>query len=130
MKIIHKAYFLVGILIAAAAVNLTYLYLSDQRATQDSYTLIRGAELQVNLERIDALAREVGSGNEEIRDEFKKATDEFNRFLNEMKDDVPDDIKKNLLRCKRTLNLGIIKQTRYGKNQNLILEPILPPYLF
>ncbi len=77
MKIIHKAYFLVGILIAAAAVNLILLYQSDQETTDESFTIIQAADLKVNLETIDSLADSIASGDETIRQNFKTGIESF-----------------------------------------------------
>ena len=94
MKIIHKAFFLVGILIAAAAVNLILLYESDQKTSVESYAIIRAAELKVNLERIDALSNNIESGDQTIRDNFKKGKDEFIAYLNDLGDTIPDKVEK------------------------------------
>ena len=93
MKIIHKAYFLVGILIVAAAVNLILLYQSDQEATDESFTIIQAADLKVNLETIDSLANSIASGDETIRQNFKTGVEGFQSSLISLK--VPTDIQEN-----------------------------------
>ncbi len=85
MKIIHKAYFLVGILIAAAAVNLILLYQSEQESTDESYTIIRAADLKVKVETLDSLANSIANGFEADRDVLKEETNEFESVLNILK---------------------------------------------
>ncbi len=85
MKIIQKAYFLVGILIAAAAVNLVLLYQSEQESTDESYTIIRAADLKVKVETLDSLANSIANGFEADRDILKDETNEFESVLNILK---------------------------------------------
>lgn len=82
MKIIQKTYFLVGILIAAAAVNLVLLYQSEQESTDESYTIIRAADLKVKVETLDSLANSIANGFEADRKILKKETNEFESVLN------------------------------------------------
>jgi len=67
MKLIKKTYFLVGILIVAAAVNLTLLYQAQQETTDESYSIIRASDLKVKVETLSRLASSIASGNEEDR---------------------------------------------------------------
>ncbi len=85
MKIIHKAYFLVGILIAAAAVNLILLYQSEQESTDESYTIIRAADLKVKVETLDSLTNSIANGFEADREILKEEADEFESVLNILK---------------------------------------------
>ncbi len=85
MKIILKTYFLVGILIAAAAVNLTLLYQSGQESTDESYTIIRVADLKVKVETFDSLANSIANGFEADREILKEETNEFQTVLNVLK---------------------------------------------
>ena len=85
MKIIQKAYFLVGILIAAAAVNLILLYQSEQESTDESYTIIRAADLKVKVETLDSLTNSIANGFEADREILKEETDEFESVLNILK---------------------------------------------
>ena len=85
MKIIQKTYFLVGILIAAAAVNLTLLYQSGQESTDESYTIIRVADLKVKVETFDSLANSIANGFEADREILKEKTNEFESVLNILK---------------------------------------------
>lgn len=85
MKIIQKAYFLVGILIAAAAVNLILLYQSEQESTDESYTIIRAADLKVKVETLDSLANSIANGFESDREVLKKEIDEFESVLEILK---------------------------------------------
>jgi len=82
LKIILKTYFLVGILIAAAAVNLTLLYQSGQENTYESYTIIRVADLKVKVETFDSLANSIANGFEADREILKEKTNEFQSVLN------------------------------------------------
>jgi len=86
LKIILKTYFLVGILIAAAAVNLTLLYQSGQENTHESYTIIRVADLKVKVETFDSLANSIANGFEADREILKEKTNEFQSVLNILED--------------------------------------------
>lgn len=85
MKIIQKAYFLVGILIAAAAVNLVLLYQAQQESTDESYTIIRAADLKAKVETLASLANSIASGNEVDRQTLKDEMNEFESVLNILK---------------------------------------------
>jgi len=85
LKIIQKTYFLVGILIAAAAVNLTLLYQSEQESADESYTIIRVADLKVKVETFDSLANSIANGFEADREILKEKTNEFKSVLNILK---------------------------------------------
>ena len=93
MKIIHKAYFLVGILIVAAAVNLILLYQSDQDTTGESFTIIQAADLKVNLETFDSLADSIASGDETIRQNFKTGIESFQISLTSLT--IPSEIEED-----------------------------------
>jgi len=85
LKIIQKAYFLVGILIAAAAVNLVLLYQAQQESTDESYTIIRAADLKAKVETLASLANSIASGNEVDRQTLKDEMNEFESVLNILK---------------------------------------------
>jgi len=93
LKIIHKAYFLVGILIVAAAVNLILLYQSDQETTGESFTIIQAADLKVNLETFDILADSIASGDETIRQNFKTGIESFQISLTSLT--IPSEIEED-----------------------------------
>ena len=93
MKIIHKAYFLVGILIVAAAVNLILLYQSDQETTGESFTIIQAADLKVNLETFDSLTDSIASGDETIRQRFKTGIESFQISLTSLT--IPREIEED-----------------------------------
>jgi len=86
LKIIQKTYLLVGILIAAAAVNLILLYQSGQESTDESYTIIRVADLKVKIETLDSLTISIANGFEADRGILKEKTNEFESVLNILKD--------------------------------------------
>jgi len=82
LKIIHKAYFLVGILIAAAGVNLVLLYQAQQESTDESYTIIRAADLKVKVETLASLANSIANGIEADKETLKDETNQFESVLN------------------------------------------------
>ena len=81
MKIIKKTYLLVGILIAAAAVNLILLYQAQSQGSDESYTIIRAGDLKVKVETMASLASSIASGNEEDRVILSDEVNEFESFL-------------------------------------------------
>jgi len=82
LKIIQKAYFLVGILIAAAVVNLVLLYQAQQESTDESYTIIRAADLKVKVETLASLVNSIANGIESDREALKDETNQFELGLN------------------------------------------------
>lgn len=81
MKIIQKAYFLVGILIAAAGVNLVLLYQAQQESTDESYTIIRAADLKVKVETLSSLANSIANGIESDKEALKNESNQFESVL-------------------------------------------------
>jgi len=82
LKIIQKAYFLVGILIVAAVVNLVLLYQAQQESTDESYTIIRAADLKVKVETLASLVNSIANGIESDREALKDETNQFDSGLN------------------------------------------------
>ena len=85
MKIIKKTYFLVGLLIAAAAVNLVLLYQAQQESTNESFTIIRAGDLKVKVETIASLASSIAAGNEVDRNILQREIVEFDLFLRNLR---------------------------------------------
>ena len=85
MKIIKKTYFLVGILIAAAGVNLLLLYQAQQESTDESFTIIRAGDLKVKVETIASLASSIAAGNEGDRNSLQREIVEFDLFLRNLR---------------------------------------------
>lgn len=81
MKLIYKTYLLVGIVIAAAVVNLFLLYQVQQLGTSESYSIIRAGDLKVKTETVSSLASSIASGNDADRENLKKETDDFDNVL-------------------------------------------------
>jgi len=85
MKIISKTYLLVGILIAAAIVNLYLLYQVQQVGTAESYSIIRAGDLKVKTETISSLASSIASGNVQDREILKQEINDFELVLTALK---------------------------------------------
>ena len=66
-----------GILIAAAGVNLVLLYQAQQESTDESYTIIRAADLKVKIETLSSLVNSIANG---IESDKKTLKDEINQF--------------------------------------------------
>ena len=81
MKLLNKTYLLVGILIAAAGVNLFLLYQIQQIGSAESYTIIRVGDLKVKTETVSKFASSIASGNDEDRDNLKNEIQEFENIL-------------------------------------------------
>ena len=71
-----------GILIAAAVVNLVLLYQAQQESTDESYTIIRAADLKVKVETLASLANSIANGIESDREALKDETNQFESVLN------------------------------------------------
>ena len=71
-----------GILIAAAGVNLVLLYQAQQESTDESYTIIRAADLKVKVETLASLVNSIANGIESDREALKDETNQFESVLN------------------------------------------------
>ena len=71
-----------GILIAAAVVNLVLLYQAQQESTDESYTIIRASDLKVKVETLSSLANSIANGIESDREALKDETNQFESVLN------------------------------------------------
>lgn len=71
-----------GILIAAAVVNLVLLYQAQQESTDESYTIIRASDLKVKVETLASLANSIANGIESDRETLKDETNQFESVLN------------------------------------------------
>ena len=71
-----------GILIAAAGVNLVLLYQAQQESTGESYTIIRAADLKVKIETLASLVNSIANGIESDRGALKDETNQFESVLN------------------------------------------------
>ena len=71
-----------GILIAAAVVNLVLLYQAQQESTDESYTIIRASDLKVKVETLSSLANSIANGIESDRETLKDETNQFESVLN------------------------------------------------
>lgn len=71
-----------GILIAAAGVNLVLLYQAQQESTDESYTIIRAADLKVKIETLASLVNSIANGIESDREALKDETNQFESVLN------------------------------------------------
>ena len=72
---------MVGILIAAAGVNLFLLYQIQQIGSAESYTILRVGELKVKTETVSKLASSIASGNDEDRENLKNEIQRFDNIL-------------------------------------------------
>ena len=103
MKLLNKTYLLVGILIAAAGVNLYLLYEVQQIGTAESYTILRVGDLKVKTETVSKFASSIASGNNEDRENLKNEIQEYEKILEVLETGgsykeqsivkVPDNIK-------------------------------------
>ncbi len=81
MKIVIKAYFLIAVLIFAAALNLFLLYQGQEGHIGHSYSIISAGDLKVNSESISALAISVANGNSQDSDILQKEIEETQSML-------------------------------------------------
>ncbi|MGQ0639038.1 MAG: HAMP domain-containing protein, partial [Nitrososphaerota archaeon] len=105
MKIIHKTYFLLAVIIAAASVNLSLLLTTAQENEADSNAIISVTELKSTAERITGLASSIASGNEEDRESLNKRVESFDVVFDTLRNGgklngqqvapVPDQLKGN-----------------------------------
>lgn len=81
MKIISKAYLLVGVLIGVAIFNLFILYNTQSSISSESYSVIRAGDLKTKVETIAALSSSIASGNENDRQSLEREIKEFDALL-------------------------------------------------
>ncbi|CAE6497712.1 MAG: ATP-binding protein [Candidatus Nitrosotenuis sp.] len=86
MKIITKAYLLIGVLIVVAIFNLFILYNTQASVTNESYSIIRAGDLKAKVETIAALAGSIASGSETDRDILEGEVSEFDAVLHALKE--------------------------------------------
>lgn len=77
MKIVNKTYLLIGVLVAAAVINLVLLYGQQSVAETDSYSIIKAGDIKVNAEAIAGLSTLIASGDESER---KQLEEEINKI--------------------------------------------------
>ena len=85
MKIIHKTYLLLAVIIAAAIINLVLLLITAQQGTSDSHAVIAANDLKVTSEGVGSLANSIASGNEGDRQSLLKKIDEFDNTFNTLR---------------------------------------------
>jgi len=86
MKIVSKAYLLIGILIIAAGFNLFLLYQDDSSHLATSYSIIRASNVKVMAELISSLATSVASGNLDDKIKLQNEIDDIEFTLVKIKD--------------------------------------------
>ena len=86
MKIITKAYLLIGVLIVVAIFNLFILYNTQASVTNESYSIIRAGDLKAKVETIAALAGSIASGSETDRDILEGEVSEFDAVLHALRE--------------------------------------------
>ncbi|CDI05820.1 ATP-binding protein [Candidatus Nitrosotenuis uzonensis] len=86
MKIITKAYLLIGVLIVVAIFNLFILYNTQASVTNESYSIIRAGDLKAKVETIAALAGSIASGSETDRDILEVEVSEFDTVLHALRE--------------------------------------------
>lgn len=85
MKLLNKTYFLIGILIVAATINLYLVYQTQQSGVTQSYSIVRAGDLKVKTETVSSLANSIANGNEGDRENLKRETQEFETILMTLK---------------------------------------------
>ena len=68
MKILSKAYLLIGVLIVVAAFNLFLLYQEGNSEVTQSYSIIKTGDVKVKAESISSYATSVANGNVEDKE--------------------------------------------------------------
>ena len=131
MKLLNKTYLLVGILIAAAGVNLFLLYEIQQIGSAESYTIIRVGDLKVKTETVSKFASSIASGNNEDRDNLKNEIQEFENILDILDRGgnyegqsivkVPDNIRSQFENSK--LNWNSYKENADQVQKTAVFDP-------
>lgn len=85
MKIISKAYLLIGVLITVAIFNLFILYNTQISFTSEAYSILRAGDLKTRVETIASLAISIANGNENDRSVMEKEINDFEGTLNTLK---------------------------------------------
>jgi len=85
MKIIHKTYTLLAVLIAAASINLFLLLTTQQESELDSNAIIAATDLKSLTERITGNANAIAAGDEDARERIKIRMGEFETIFNTLR---------------------------------------------
>lgn len=84
MKIINKTYVLVLVLIAAAIINLTLFYESQQVDNSLSNSIIKTGDLKVDAESISSLAISVATGNKDDKMNLGNEIEDTDNFITKL----------------------------------------------
>jgi len=105
MKIIHKTYLLLAVIIVAASVNLFLLLATGQETEADSNAIIGATDLKATIERILGVSNAVAAGDEGARERLEMRLNVFDNILHTLKNGgelnnnkiaaVPDELKSD-----------------------------------
>ena len=85
MKIIHKTYYLLAVIIAAASINLFLLLATQQENEADSNSIIAVTDLKALTERIAGTANAVAAGDVGAREKLKIRMDDFDTIFSTLR---------------------------------------------
>ena len=85
MKILSKAYILIGVLIVVAAFNLFLLYQEGNSEVTQSYSIIKTGDVKVKAESISSYATSVANGNEEDKEVLDEEINNVESILEKIK---------------------------------------------
>jgi len=105
MKIIHKTYFLLAVIIAVASINLFLLLATENETEADSNAIISATDLKATTERIMGSANAVARGDQDARERLQSRLEIFDTILyalqtggllnNNQIASVPDELKSD-----------------------------------
>ena len=131
MRIIHKTYFLLAVIIVAASINLFLLLETARENEADSNAVISATDLKATTERVAGLASSIASGNEEDRENLKKRVDSFDTTFDTLRKGgqlngkpiapVPDFLRGNFEK------IGVSWNTYKQNAEKIQVEPVFNP---
>ncbi|MEX1996493.1 MAG: type IV pili methyl-accepting chemotaxis transducer N-terminal domain-containing protein, partial [Nitrosopumilaceae archaeon] len=128
MKIIHKTYFLLAVIIVVASINLFLLLATENETEADSNAIIAATDLKATTERIMGSASAVAAGDQDARERLQSRLEIFDTTLHTLQTggllnnnriaSVPDELRSYFEKI--TISWDSYKK----KAETIVTEPV------
>ncbi|MEX0911611.1 MAG: ATP-binding protein [Nitrosopumilaceae archaeon] len=128
MKIIHKTYFLLAVIIVVASINLFLLLATENETEADSNAIIAATDLKATTERIMGSASAVAAGDQDSRERLQSRLEIFDTTLHTLQTggllnnnriaSVPDELRSYFEKI--TISWDSYKK----KAETIVTEPV------
>lgn len=128
MKIIHKTYFLLAVIIAVASINLFLLLATENETEADSNAIISATDLKATTERVMGSANAVAAGDQDARERLQSRLEIFDTILHTLQTggllnnnqiaSVPDELRSDFEKI--TISWDSYKK----RAETIVIEPV------